>query len=214
MLVGMLRLTIIGLALLLTACGYTLQNSQNPLRDKEGVTRIYVAPIVNSTYKPGIENVVYNSLLRSLSSRHALELVRDPELADATLYGTVVIASQSISASNTTNNIQPYNMTPDRRNNNPNGTVNATNSSVVATQYTADLQCSFNLQRRKLKFAKQPKQIWGASFDRSEPFAGSNQLDIYGTTSALINDSELDRALTDLASTMMIDVEEAMLSVF
>ena len=41
-----------------------------------------------------------------------------------------------------------------------------------------------------------------------------NQLGVIGNTSALINDSEFERSLADLAASMMGDLHESMLAMF
>lgn len=196
--------------LLLTAglfqgCGYHLQNSHNPLAVREGIERIYVSPIGNNTYKVGIENIVYNNLIRTLAAHKKVILVQKAEYADAILSGSVSSASYSGSAATSVADLKPKivadSLSPDIR------------AFSIFTEYTASLACSFSLSRKGNK--KWPsKTVWRASFDRSKPFPASNQLDIPGTTSALINESEFDRALGDLASSMMDDVHESMLAMF
>ncbi|MEK6579060.1 MAG: hypothetical protein AABZ55_07515, partial [Bdellovibrionota bacterium] len=83
----------------------------------------------------------------------------------------------------------------------------------VAWEYQAALTCQFDLQRTVIAPGKKPV-IWTGGFSRSKPYPGSNQLGPPGTTSALINESEFERALSDLAENMMEDVHESMLAMF
>lgn len=188
-----------------SSCGYTLQNSKNPLLLKQGIQKIYVAPLINNTYKAGVENVVYNSLIRALRAYGRVTLVSMPDDADAVLQGTVQTATYSASARATVTQLLP--------------TVVATAAQLptagyaVSTEYMAALNCSFSLDRQKVPLGKK-KLVWAAGFNRSKPFPAANQLDVPGTTSALINDSEFDRALLDLSRSMMDDVHESMLAMF
>lgn len=83
----------------------------------------------------------------------------------------------------------------------------------VATEYIAELSCTFTLTRRNVKPGT-PAILWTAGFNRAKPFPGSNQLSGLGTTSALINESEFDRSLQELAQSMMADVRESMVARF
>ena len=192
----LLSLTLLGSS----GCGYSLQNSHNPLKEKEGIERIFISPVINNTYKAGVENVVYNALVQNMVAHRRVILVRDPEQADAILQGTVSTANSTVSAVTSANSVSP---------------VGLGNQYVtVAQAYTAQLSCEFRLTRRHLTAPKQKGVVWSAHFDRSKQIPAANQLDVYGTTSALINESELDRALSDMASSMMSDVHESMLAMF
>jgi len=193
-------ITLCVLASLLFGCGYSLQNSHNPLKDKEGIERVFIAPVINNTYKAGIENTVYNALVQNMVAHRRILLVRDPEQADAILQGVVTTANSSPSGAAAANSISPVGL------GNPNITV--------AQSYNAHLSCDFRLSRRKLLNPKQKGLVWSSHFDRNKSIPAANQLDVYGTTSALINQSELDRALSEMASSMMSDVHESMLAMF
>jgi Lipopolysaccharide-assembly len=196
---GTICLLFIGLG-----CGYSFQNSKNDLYDKEGVQKIYVSPLTNNSYKPGVENLVYNNLIRTLAAHGKVTLVQNPEDADAILSGTVVTASYMGSGAETTvSQLNPQGV----------GSTLPTSNFVIATEYTANLVCSFSLVRRSFKVGKRG-QIWSSQFNRSKPFPASNQLDVLGTTSSLINDSEFDRVLADLARNITDDAHDAMLARF
>src|SRR6185312_2812483 len=83
----------------------------------------------------------------------------------------------------------------------------------IATEYSATLSCDFMLVRPH-PAPKQKAVVWTGSFSRSKLFEASNNLGAEGDTSALINESEFDRALSDMASSMMDDVHESMLAMF
>lgn len=191
----------LGLALALASCGYSLQTSDSSALDKEGIHRIYVRPMVNNTYKSGVENLVYNTLLRALSGNRRIQLVRSLEEADGIFSGTVNEARFYSSAAVTGDLLKPV------------GTGGQFANLAVASEYTSTVHCSFALTRRLTPPGKNPT-VWSATFSRSKPFPASNQLGSLGTTSALINDSEFDRSLSDMVQSMMGDVRESMLARF
>ena len=113
-----------------SACGYTLQNSHSPLAEKEGIRRIYVTPLVNNTYTPGVENTIYNALIQTLSVHRRVIIVSHPEGADAVLKGSVTEADFGPSATTPAQNL------------NPAGSLGAQDMQaniLVATEYTATL---------------------------------------------------------------------------
>jgi hypothetical protein len=186
-------------AFVAAGCGYTLQGSRSPLLEKEGIRRVFVAPLVNDTFKPGVEGVVYNALIKTLAAHRRVVLVQHRADADAVLTGTVTAAGSAISASTEARNLNPSGIGP--------------SDIRVATEYSATLGCSFKLVRERPRPGKAPT-VWQSGYTRSKPFPGANQLGVLGTTSALINESEFDRALFDLANSMMADVHESMLAMF
>lgn len=199
----------LGASLLVTGCGYYLQTSHNELLDKEGIRKVYIKPLINNTYKPGVENVVYNALIRILLSHRRVKIVQNEQDADAVLQGTVSVAQFSIAGSAYAYQLAPYlggNAVL------PGSGLNISLTSI-ATVYMASLGCDFTLNRRVVPPGKR-KLVWGSSFSRNEPFSAANQLDVPGTTSALINDSEFERALSEMANNMMYDVHESMLAMF
>src|SRR4051812_2105420 len=77
------------LTLTLSGCGYTLQTSRSPLVDREKISTVYVAPVVNGTLRVGVENMVYNALIKNMSAHKALHLVSKEEEADAVLRSSI-----------------------------------------------------------------------------------------------------------------------------
>ena len=205
-------------------CGYTFQNSKNPLLAKEGIRKVYVSPIINNTFKVGIENTVFNELIRTLNSQKRITIVREKSEADAILTGTIIVASYVTTGSASVGSLSPAGV----------GASLPTATYPIATQYTSTLTCSFALTGvnappptfapSKKKASSSTKKVepgkrnrpyqWASIFSRTKPFPGSNQLDVPGTTSPLINDSEFERALSDIAHSMMTDVHESMLAMF
>jgi len=200
-----LNLFLFGLALPLASCGYALQTSRSPLLEREGVRKVFVEPLTNNSYKPGVENLVYNALIRTLSSYKRVVLVSQREEADAILTGNVSGAGYAPSALAGVGGLNPAGLAAERS--------IPTKDFSVASEYSASLSCAFALTRRN----PQPGQrgaLWASTFTRTSPFPALNQLDVVGTTSALINESEFDRALRNMANSMMADLHESMLAMF
>lgn len=191
----------------LVGCGYALQNSRSELLDKEGVRTVYVRPLRNNTFKPGVENTVYNALIRTLISHRKVKLVQYEQDADAILQGDVQAAQFSIASTTSASQLSPR--LGDRLIFSNQDLVN----TQVASAYSASLACGFTLTRRVTPPGKSAT-LWASSFSRALPFAAANQLDVPGTTSALINESEFERALGEMAVNMMDDVHESMLAMF
>lgn len=194
-------------ALSSAGCGYVLQNSHSELLDKEGIRKVYVKPLFNATYKPGVENVVYNALIRTILAHRRVKVVQHESDADAVLQGTVTQAQFASIAGAAASSLPPTLTAPI-----PGSGLDIGNITI-ASVYNATLGCSFSLVRT-VNIPGKKALVWSGAFTRNEPFPASNQLDVPGTTSALINESEFERALSDMATNMMGDVHESMLAMF
>lgn len=182
----------------LPGCGYSLQNAKTNSLREIGIHRIYIAPVKNFSYKPGVENIFYNELIQVLLAGRRVKVVDHPENSDAILETSVDQATYHASAATGSGSIFPT-------------TLNVI-SMNIATEYQADVTCSFHLKRQKSGVGEET--VWESGFTRSKRFAGNNQKAEYGTTSGLINESEFDRTLGEVAHTMMQDVHEAMVARF
>lgn len=162
-------------------------------------------PLVNDTYKAGVENLVYNAVLKRISANRGVSLVSRWEDADAILKGTVNQASFGTSGSTPANQLFGNSvLPPDRR-----GSANI----AVATVFSAEMMCTFSLERAVAPPAK-GETVWSGSFSDKRSFPANNQIDVFGTSSALINESEFDRSLRDLADTLSRDLYESLFVLF
>jgi hypothetical protein len=193
--------SILALGSVTSGCGYSFQTSKNPLAEKEGIRKVYVASMINNTYKAGVENQVYNSVLQTLAAHRRVVVVSNKEDADAILKGFVNIASYAADASAAVGQIPglPNNLFAE--------------SLLVASEYVATLSCSFVLERTRPS-PGQRKVVWTSGFSRTTPFNASNQVGVIGSTSALLNESEFDRQLATMSQSMSEDVHESMLDMF
>ncbi len=190
--------------LALSGCGYNIRNGKNGALEKEGIRKIYIAPVVNDTYRYGVENVVYNALVRSLNAYSGIKLVSDPTTADGVLSSRVITAASQVNATTGADALSPTGLP----------LPFYFGSIQIATEYNAILSCSFVLTRREAIVGHPAGTVWTGNFSRSKLYPAANQLGVLGTTSGLINDSELDRTILDISHEMMNDVRETMLSRF
>jgi hypothetical protein len=188
---------------LLQGCGYGFRGTHNPLISKYGVQRIFVSPLRNDSYKPGVENLVYNELVRGLVAGGRVRVVSNSNDADALLEGVISDAQYTRGAVAPADQLKPIN--DDRFK-----WVPKTSKGVlIATTYTAQLSVGFKLISKESN-----EEIWASGFSRSKEFEANNQVGVLGNTSSIINESEFDRALADMARNMMADVHESMLDLF
>lgn len=189
-----------------TGCGYGIRRpGTNLLSEKEGIHKIYVAPFNNQSLKPGVENVVFNQVSRVLASSAQIQIVSFEKDADAVLKGVVESASYASAGGAPVQSLKPEKMGE--------GSFIATRN--VATQYAANLSASFILTRRvAVSKTKGPGNIWSGGFSRGKNFQANNQLGMFGTTNALINDSNFDRSLSEIAISMAYDLQESLFSQF
>ncbi len=194
-----------------SGCGYHFQGSRNELLEQQGIRSVYVKPMINNTFKTGVENMVYNALVKALILHQRVRLLPSQEGADAVIEGVVQSSQFSAVGWASADRLAPLSS------NLPAGAsqiqLSNLDSFSVATVFLAQLACEFSLNRMHLKPGEKRK-IWSSAFSLNKPFPASNQLDVPGTTSALINESEFERALGELATGMMADVHESMLGMF
>ncbi len=81
------RVALCFLLLALSGCGYHLLRYGAALGD---VRRVAILTFKNASYEPGYELVVTDALIREFMRRGALQVVRDPKLADLVLAGRVL----------------------------------------------------------------------------------------------------------------------------
>ena len=199
---GILITVALGLALGLQSCGYHFRSEKTSQLAADGVERIYIKGIRNETYKPGIEQFLIDGLTKSLVTSGSVRLVQDPSSADAILEGVVKDARYYMTTPTTTEaGIAPKSI--------------IVPSAVIAAEYEAILSCTFTLWRTSVNIdPHKEKPLFDQRFTNTKRFPGSNQKASYGTTSSLINESEFTRALGELTTNMMRDVQEALVSRF
>ena len=130
-----------------------------------------------------------------------VEVVKTPEEADAILKVRVKTANPSVLATTSAKFLFPSGAGVG---------VDGPTNRVVASVYNASLGAEFTLERTHPE-SKKDLVVWTGMFSRSKAFPATNLLGALGSTSALINDSEFDRALQDLARSLVEEAHNNML---
>lgn len=189
------RSVFIGILAVLSACGYTLRGNTRYFFENHQIRTLYVAPVKNNSYKAGVDITVYNALRKRIAQGAYVRIVDSIRDADAEIRATVTRATYGPTGITTADQIAPVQSGPA--------------NIQIASAYSVDLGISFELQELRGK-----KRLWQDSLSRQKSFSASTYLGPLGTTSALINESEFERTLGELSSTIVLDAEESMNAVF
>lgn len=183
--------------LTLTHCGYGLRTSKSETLESQGVHTLFIRPFSNLSFQTGVEHTVYNALTQKLASGVRVKLVSSEREADAILIGSITEAQSSVGGTTPAYELEPQGLITRR----PETEI------LVATSYNAILRCQFQI-------VKKTNPVWSSSFSRAKTFQANNRLGTLGTTNALVNQSEFERALSDLAYEIADEVKESVLYAF
>ncbi|MBI2606061.1 MAG: hypothetical protein HYW49_08280 [Deltaproteobacteria bacterium] len=186
----------ISLAFALSACGYSWQTRNNPWKS-QGIEKVYINIMTNNSLRAGAEVPFTSAFVKAFSRGNKVRVVSRPEDADAVVDAVLDSVSASISSSTTVPSL-----TAD---------IAATDLSdmVIATEYVAKANVTVNLVRRS-----DGTQLISQSFDRVKVFPGNNRFGLPGTTSVLINDSQQQLALNEIAQVIASDAYDTILEAF
>ena len=119
-----------------------------------------------------------------------------PGDADASIQATVNEASYSPMAVTTADKLAYE------------GTQKGPSTIQIASSYQVSLKVSFVLVDRM------NKELWQDGVSRNKSFPASTYMGTLGSTSALINEGEFERTLSDLSVNIATDAEESINSIF
>jgi hypothetical protein len=220
-------------------CGYRFRgysSEENPWA-QEGIRTVYVRPMGNVTFKTGVEDYVFNSVVRTLASSGMFKVVFNARDADAELTGVVTGAGEGVDAAGGAHDslAQSYNRlileSRDRGEvwNAPApgvaaGSMEPVSPSVfgplfnpylggVGWIYVVSVSCNFSLVRSRPMEGKKPL-VWSGAIGRSTKIVSINQLGVFGATTSYFKESEVHRAYRELASRISGDLVETMSSQF
>jgi hypothetical protein len=192
---GMRFLFLLPLSLGFFSCGYTLRGNTRVFFENHQIRTLYVAPVKNNSFKAGVEILVYNALRKRVAQGNYVRIVDSKDQADADLMATIQTANYTPAGITTTDQIAPIGSGP--------------SNVQIASEYLVSLSISFQLFEHKTN-----KMVWSDSLSRNKSFSASTYLGSLGTTSALINESDFERALSELSVGVVMDAEESMNSIF
>lgn len=170
-----------------SGCGYTLHGTKSALLEERGIRTLYIDKVRNDSYKVAVDTALYDALVKTFQSGNRVRLVASEENADAILLSQIVLSDTA-----------------------PAGERGDIDGMVTATQYSAGLNCQFQLRRHR----SHPDTIWVGTIGRSKLYQAGTRSGIAGTTSSLINESEFERAVDDISTQIAVDLHDAMLENF
>ena len=173
-------------------CGYNLRGGTRPFFESHQIKTLYVEPVKNNSYKPGVEIIVYNSLRRRIAQGGYVRIVDDPNGADTSFLAIVNEASYSPVALTTADQLAPLHT------GNPN--------TIVASSYAVSLRVKFFLSDHRVK---DHPNLWVQEISRAKNFQASTFIGTLGDTSALVNESEFERTIAELSTIIVTDAEES-----
>ncbi len=189
---GILTLMIMSLS---SGCGYHMRGVERPFFKLHDINTLFVYPVQNNSYKAGVEITVYNAVRKRFSQGGYIRLVDQIEQADATIEATVAEATYTPLAVTTADKIANS------------GPILGPGSVQIASSYQVNLKVQFVLSTKT-------KPLWADIVVRNKSFAASNYLGSLGSTSALINEGEFERTLSELAVGIATDAEESINTLF
>lgn len=192
-----LTITAIAATLGLSGCGYHLRGNTREFFNDHQIRTIYVAPAGNNSYKGGAEITLYNALRKRFALGGYVKIVDNPNDADAKIAATIQEAAYAPYAASSVQSISPTATSKSRP-----------EDLYVASLYEARLRVSFRLSDRR------DKALWADELLRSKRFVASTFFGSQGSTSALINESEFERTLSDLSVSIVTDAEESINTAF
>ena len=177
------------------SCGYSLRGNTREFFNQNGIRTLYVIPVKNLSYKPGVEIVIYNALRKRIAQGGYVRIVDQPGQADAEIEAKVLDASYGPSGITTADQIAPVQTGP--------------SNVQIASAYAVNLRVAFELFK-----SGERKRLWGDTVSRQKTFTASTYLGALGSTSALINEGDFERSVGELAVSLVTDAEESMNSLF
>jgi hypothetical protein len=182
---------------LFSGCGYSFQGASSHWK-AQGINRVFVRMLTNDTLHAGVEVTFTSALIKEFARNQRFRVVEDEKNADATIEGSVTSAEAIINSANGVTALS---------NNDPAAAI--LGDVNVATEYRATGSISVQLVRREPKSV-----VWTQSFYGEKIYQGNNRFGLSGTTSSLINASDQQLALNEVATQVASDAADTMLEGF
>jgi hypothetical protein len=177
--------------------GYHIQGSQNPW-ESLGIKTAYIDIVTNNSLRAGLEVPFTSAFVKQFSRGNKLKIVSDEKEADVTIKAVLQSYSSSISSMTTVPSITQDPLAK-----------NELSSFQIAIEYVASAAVTVSIINNSTK-----KVLASQNFTRQKNYPANNRYGPEGTTSVLINDSELQFALNEIARLIADDAYDLMLEVF
>jgi hypothetical protein len=180
----------------LAGCGYQWQRKSTAWSNR-GVHRVFVRSLLNNTLISGVEVPFSSALLREFARGERIGLVTDENAADALVTGIVNVVSSQPNSQTTVDVIS----------NQP--AAKSLTDFVIASDYLVTATVTVRLERPKTG-----EVLWTQTFTQAKIYPGGNRFGQEGSTSSLINSSQEQLALSDIAQIIASDAYDTMLEAF
>jgi hypothetical protein len=193
-------LLLLGFILNSTGCSYRLRGTDREFFKQANIKTLYVAPVANNSYRPGVEIMLYNTIRKRIAQGGYVRIVDDRDHADGELKASVTAANSNPGAAIRAEQLAQAEV----------GAKRVIKPDLqIASNYSVNLGVSFSLIKTQTGSV-----IWSHSGARSKTFQASTYYGALGSTSALINDSQFETTLNELAVLVVTDAEESMNAFF
>ncbi|MEW6056540.1 MAG: LPS assembly lipoprotein LptE [Bdellovibrionota bacterium] len=187
---------LLGFLLSSSGCGYTWRNKSNPWKAQK-VERVYIKAMINNTLRSGLEVPFTSALIREFSRGPKVRIASNEENSDAVIESSLDAVGSSIGPTTTV----------DRLSQDP--AARAFNDYVIASEYSASATITVSLVRKQDK-----RVLWTRAFSESKTYPANNRFGLVGSTSALINSSQEQLALNEIAQVLASDAYDTMFEAF
>ena len=184
------------MALLVSGCGYSWQATNNPWKS-QGIEKVYVNIMTNNSLRAGVEVPFTSAFVKAFSRGNKLKVVSSEADADAVLEATIESVDTTISSATTVPSL-----TTEKE-------ASELSDMVIATEYAASASVSVRLQRTRDKVI-----LISQNMARTKIYPSNNRFGLSGTTSVLINESQQQLALNEIAAVIAGDAYDTMLESF
>ncbi len=187
----------------LSGCAYQFQGTENPWKDKS-VETVYINIMTNNSLRSGEEVPFTSAFIKTFSRGNKLKVVNDSKRADLVVNATIENITSTISSST---NVPT--LTKDKL------ASQTLSDMVIATEYAATATVSVSLTKGENNHnPKVPAVLLTQNFSRIKIYPGNSQFGLQGTTSVLINESQFQMALNEIATGISADAYDTMLEYF
>lgn len=184
------------LAFVVCGCGYKFQGASNPWKDA-GIQKVYIDIMTNNSMRTGVENLFTSAFVKVFSRGNRVQIVTSKSEADAVVEGVIGSVGASVLSATTVPQI-----TKDP-------TAAQLSDIAIASEYNASATLTITLTR-----TRDQKALWNKTFSGNKIYPGNIRFGFPGTTSVLINDSQQQLALAEIANSIASDTYDFMFEAF
>ena len=184
-------------------CSYKFQSAVNPWQEYS-IKTVYIKIISNNSLRAGEEVHFTSAFVKTFSRGNKLKVVNDSKNADVVVNASIENIASTISSSTNVPTLTQDKVASQKL-----------SDMVVATEYIATATVAVQLTKGENNLnPKIPSVLLVQNFTRQKIYPANTQFGLPGTTSVLINDSQFQLALNEIATGISADAYDTMLEYF